>query len=159
MQFNKHYFLDKAKHRNVLLRRGQAIYIDVYDLFPNEAIIICDTSYDCFYDDSKIDLFLEKMEQLVKYNQDGEQEIDAEKELLDFIDKEAFKSFKENVDNNAIKIAKRIVRYPGFHFVEAVYDKKVDFPEEGIEVVLPYNKPFYRLGESMKSRELRGAKV
>jgi len=35
----------------------------------------------------------------------------------------------------------------------------VEFPKEGIEVKLLDGKPFYRLGESMKTRKLRGDKV
>ena len=109
MQFNKHYFLDKAIFRNIHLRKGQYIYNEVYRLFPNEVIKVQNTEFDCFNNDSRIDLFLEKIKQLV-----GE-----------------FKIFPMQPPTNRT------------FYLKSIYE----------------NKHFYRLGESMRSRELRGAKV
>ncbi len=66
MYFDKQYFLDQLVHRDVHLRAGQFTFNEVHQLFPDEVNSITGTIYDCFYLDSKIDLFLEKMRQMMK---------------------------------------------------------------------------------------------
>ncbi len=124
MEFDKQYFLVSSTIRDSRLRKGQFIFNMAHKLYPNEVNAITGTVYDCFYLDEKIDLFLEKMKQLVERKED------------------------------VVIYDKPITTY------DAVYENKLsEFPKEGIEVKLPYDKQFYRLGESMENRKLRGAKV
>lgn len=67
MHFNKYQFKTLSNLREANLRKGQSIFNEVCKLFPKEANTLVGTVYDCFYDDNKIDLFLEKMKQLTEF--------------------------------------------------------------------------------------------
>ena len=149
MHFDKQKFLDESEFRFEGIRKGQSIFNEVHQLFPDEVNSITGTVYDCFYLDSKIDLFLEKMRQMVErkedvvaygkligttyedYLNDGKQEIDAEKELW----KAGAKYAQSSMDFKAKEHVSRLLG----------------------ESEEP--KVFYRLGESMENRRLRGDKV
>lgn len=48
----------KWKSENPQLRLGQAIFISAFQLYPKTTIRISG-EFDCFYEDTKIDMFLE----------------------------------------------------------------------------------------------------
>lgn len=50
---------------NTTIREGQAIYIAAQDKFPKAVLRLKNTKYDCFYEDSRIELFLLELQ---KYN-------------------------------------------------------------------------------------------
>lgn len=142
MEFDKQKFLDMSVHRDYSLRRGQSIFIEVHNIFPDEVNALTGTVYDCFYLDSKIDLFLEKMRQLVERKEDvviydkpvTVYEVDAEKEFW----KSGAAYAKASMDFKAKEHILRMLRGA----------------EESGEP-----KVFYRLGESMENRRLRGDRV
>lgn len=46
------------------LRKGQKVFDIAFSYLPNECGQLRGTNYDCFYDDNKIDIFLEKLKEL-----------------------------------------------------------------------------------------------
>lgn len=46
---------------NFYFRRGQAVFNAAYDLFPKAADKLRSTEYDCYYDDSREDVFIERL--------------------------------------------------------------------------------------------------
>ena len=52
---------------NVPITEGQAIFIAAQNKFPKATSRLKDTKFDCFYDNSKIDLFLIELQ---KYNKE-----------------------------------------------------------------------------------------
>ena len=54
---------EMAKFRPSHIRYGQSIFNDAYSLYPNETNELRATEYDCYYDDSRIDLFLARIQQ------------------------------------------------------------------------------------------------
>lgn len=62
----------KLKDKKHDIRHGQAVYLVVYDMFPEQTKQLTATEYDCYHDDKKVDKFLLKiMEILKKENQHG----------------------------------------------------------------------------------------
>ncbi len=202
MEFNKQFFAHKSLYRNYSLRRGQSIFIEVHKIFPEEANALTGTVYDCFYLDEKIDLFLEKMRQLVERKEDvviydkpittyeetrpestylknfsysrcgDEQEIDAEEELFKAFDKACLADDKEYWMNFS-----RETRCGNEQEIDAekelfkAYSNDMDSHYKRLYIEREYfmsltrekddykSKTFYRLGESMETRRLRGDRV
>lgn len=50
------------------LRKGQSIYNAAYDTFPTFVKELNGTEFDCFYDDEKVDIFLDKLYFIIKEN-------------------------------------------------------------------------------------------
>lgn len=50
------------------LRKGQSTYNASHDMFPLYASELSGTEFDCFYDDTKIDIFLDKLYFIVEEN-------------------------------------------------------------------------------------------
>ena len=113
MQFDKQYFLDGIKYRDNHIREGQYIFTEVYRVFPKEVDSIIDSKYDCFNDDTRIEAFLEIVNQLVS----------KEEDITIVLSSSTYIPIKE------------------FAFVEVVWKDPIEFPKEGIKVVLP-NTPF-----------------
>jgi hypothetical protein len=66
MTFNATIINTRAEEMiNKGLRIGQSIFNAVYEYYP-QVDILKNTEYDCFYDDSKIDSFIEKTKELIK---------------------------------------------------------------------------------------------
>lgn len=49
------------------IRKGQYIFNNAYDKFPDECNRLRGTKFDCYYDDSKAYIFLEKLKELVDH--------------------------------------------------------------------------------------------
>lgn len=49
---------------NFYFRRGQAVFNAAHDLFPKAADKLRSTEYDCYYNDDKEDIFIEKLKTL-----------------------------------------------------------------------------------------------
>lgn len=65
--FPREYWLAFGKYRNRGQRHGQATFNAVYELWPNVANSLRGSTFDPFYDDSKVDLFLDSvLDQLTK---------------------------------------------------------------------------------------------
>ena len=47
------------------LRRGQYLFIVLYSISPDTANDIRSTEFDCFYDDSKIDAFMQRVAEIL----------------------------------------------------------------------------------------------
>lgn len=52
---------DRKIRINTEIRYGQAIFNTTRELYPYAANKLRDTEYDCFYDDNRVDIFLEKL--------------------------------------------------------------------------------------------------
>lgn len=52
---------EMTKFRPSHIRYGQSIFNDAYSLYPNETNELRATEYDCYYDDNKVEIFLEKL--------------------------------------------------------------------------------------------------
>lgn len=50
---------------NVPITEGQAIFIAAQNKFPEAVSKLKNTEFDCFYDDSRIDLFLTELQNIV----------------------------------------------------------------------------------------------
>jgi hypothetical protein len=50
------------------LRKGQSIYNASHDMFPAFTSKLNGTEFDCFYQDTKIDIFLDKLYSIIKEN-------------------------------------------------------------------------------------------
>lgn len=48
------------------LRKGQSIYNAACDMFPAFTKELNGTEFDCFYDDEKVDIFLDKLYSIIK---------------------------------------------------------------------------------------------
>lgn len=48
---------DKLIRVNTEIRYGQAVFNTAYSMFPEASNCLRGTKYDCFFDDSKVDLF------------------------------------------------------------------------------------------------------
>lgn len=57
--------LEKANNRPEQWRFGQAVFNYAYDMYKMETNKLRGTNYDCFYNDSKVEIFLEKLEELL----------------------------------------------------------------------------------------------
>ena len=51
----------KVQNKPEEWRLGQAYFNYAYELYPEETNQLRGTEYDCFYDDNKISIFLEKL--------------------------------------------------------------------------------------------------
>ena len=51
----------KVQNKPEEWRLGQAYFNYAYELYPKETNQLRGTEYDCFYDDNKISIFLEKL--------------------------------------------------------------------------------------------------
>lgn len=49
---------EKSIKVNGQVRLGQAVFAEAYRLYPDATNNLQNTKYDCYYDDSRIDLFL-----------------------------------------------------------------------------------------------------
>lgn len=49
---------DKLIRVNTEIQYGQAVFNTAYSMFPEASNCLRGTKYDCFFDDSKVDLFL-----------------------------------------------------------------------------------------------------
>jgi hypothetical protein len=49
---------EKSIKVNGQVRLGQAVFAEAYRLYPDATNNLRNTKYDCYYDDSRIDLFL-----------------------------------------------------------------------------------------------------
>lgn len=52
---------------NVPITEGQAIFIAAQNKFPEAVSKLKNTEFDCFYDDSRIDLFLTELQKIQSY--------------------------------------------------------------------------------------------
>ena len=52
---------EMAKFRPKHIRYGQSIFNESYKLYPKETDELRATQYDCFYNDDKVEIFLEKL--------------------------------------------------------------------------------------------------
>lgn len=50
--------------RNTEIREGQALFCASYDLFPKSTDKLSGTPCDCFYEDSRMPIFLEELQKL-----------------------------------------------------------------------------------------------
>lgn len=50
---------------NSQVRLGQAVYNAAMDLYPKQTAMLCATTYDPFYDDERIDVFIAQLIKLV----------------------------------------------------------------------------------------------
>lgn len=48
------------------LRKGQSIYNASHDMFPAFTKELNGTEFDCFYDDAKVDIFLDKLYSIIE---------------------------------------------------------------------------------------------
>ena len=65
--FSKHRFLADCKdNKPSFMRAGQHLYNEARNLFPDEVDLICGSEDDCFFDDDKINRFLNALERKVK---------------------------------------------------------------------------------------------
>ena len=67
--FNEVELLKEAhrmEEKESYLRLGQALYIECYEKYPKQLGQIAGTSSDCFYDNKKIEKFLNVLEFLVE---------------------------------------------------------------------------------------------
>lgn len=46
---------------NTEIRYGQAIFNAAYEMFPNTVNKLCNTNYNCYYDDNKVTEFLNQL--------------------------------------------------------------------------------------------------
>ena len=56
---------EAMQNRSPYLRFGQDVFNKCYIKFPSSVDKLRGTNYDCFYQDSKVDSFLEKLENLL----------------------------------------------------------------------------------------------
>ena len=62
IDYNKNTQLHiKVQNKPEEWRLGQAYFNYAYELYPEETNRLRGTEYDCFYDDNKIPIFLEKL--------------------------------------------------------------------------------------------------
>ncbi len=166
MEFNKQWFLDMSVYRSFHLRKGQFIFNEVHKLFPDEADILVKTVHDCFYLDEKIDLFLEKVRQLV------ESKPPSFAEFVEDLSKEGFNTSFKLLNDTSFKLlndGKQGIDAEKELFKALSNDMQTNYKRLCIEreyfTSLTREKEykpkvFYRLGESMGNRRLRrGAKI
>lgn len=48
------------------LRKGQSVYNASHDMFPREVGQLAGAEFDCFYEDTKIDIFLDKLYSIIE---------------------------------------------------------------------------------------------
>ncbi|MDL0089557.1 hypothetical protein [Campylobacter gastrosuis] len=52
--------------QNPHIRYGQAVFNISYELYPNATDELRASEFDCFYDDEKVLIFLEKLDEILK---------------------------------------------------------------------------------------------
>ena len=57
--------LNKANSKPSNWRYGQAIFNYAFDILPYEVNLLRGTTYDCFYNNEKVDIFLEKLSEMI----------------------------------------------------------------------------------------------
>ena len=66
MSMNKiNEILGMAKLRPKYIRLGQYLFNECYKIYPDETDELRGTEFDCFYDNSKVDIFLEKLKEKI----------------------------------------------------------------------------------------------
>lgn len=53
-------------YKKIGLRKGQSIFNACYAMFSTETNKLRATEFDCYYDDEKIDIFLDKLYSIIK---------------------------------------------------------------------------------------------
>lgn len=65
MKLNKAEIISEANARPQRIRYGQAIFNVTYKMYPNAVNKLRGTDLDCFYQDEKVDKFLNALENLL----------------------------------------------------------------------------------------------
>lgn len=65
MKLNKAEIISEANARPQHIRYGQAIFNVAYKMYPNAVNKLRGTDLDCFYQDEKVDKFLNTLENLL----------------------------------------------------------------------------------------------
>lgn len=65
MKLNKAEIISEANARPQRIRYGQAIFNVAYKMYPNAVNKLRGTDLDCFYQDEKVDKFLNALENLL----------------------------------------------------------------------------------------------
>ena len=65
--FCRHRFESECNdNRPAGMRKGQHLYNQARNLFPDEVDLICSTEDDCFFDDNKINRFMNALMRKIK---------------------------------------------------------------------------------------------